>query len=218
LVVKIRRRPNEKHQSDALNPRRKLPMRRTKRLPSSGVGRTGSARWLTVLVVVLLALVAFLTAACGGQESNGPAADVQAVSGFPGTPRQHLEADLFADCLVDKGFEPVRDGIAVGVRVPDEQRAAYGEAVTECGAVAESGLPPLEVLTGEPYYDALKEVASCLAGLGYTVSDPPTLDVFLESLAADEPPWNPYLDLPFNLLSTTEWAEVNDVCPQALGA
>ena len=168
-------------------------------------------------ILVRIVIVASLTASCGGQESNGTAADVQAVGGVPGTPRQQLEADLFADCLADKGFKPVHDGIAVGVRVPDEQRAVYEEAVAECGEFAESRLPPLEVLTGEPYYDALTEVASCLTGLGYTVSDPPTLDTFLDSLSAGEPPWNPYLDLPFNLLSAAEWAKINEVCPQALG-
>lgn len=133
--------------------------------------------------------------------------------GIPGSPRQHLEADLLAKCMGDRGFPSVRDGIGVGFTVHDDQRPAYEQALADCSTEVDTQLPPAEVFSDEEFYWATVRAGQCLEGLGYEISSPPSEDAFVESLRGIEPPWSPYLDLPLTM-SMEEWRRVNEACPQ----
>ncbi len=99
-------------------------------------------------------------------------------AGYPGTPRQYLEAEFMAQCMTEHGFPPIRDGIALGFPSADEQDEVFSDALTGCTELADAELPPFDPPQGVAYYEAVKEVADCLTAAGFTVSEAPTLEVF----------------------------------------
>jgi len=133
-----------------------------------------------------------------------------------GTSRQMQQADLLEACMLEHGIPTIRQGIAVGFKVPREQQESYEAALRVCSATVDEALPEPPVLTGRDYYEALVDAAECLRRLGYSIGDPPSLDSFLESLSSNRPPWSPYLDLP-DSMSQQAWNEALAACPQPVG-
>lgn len=60
-------------------------------------------------------------------------------------------------------------------------------------------------------YQYLLQVRQCLMELGYTISEPPSVDAFIESWATG--PWSPYSDV-VDVANREQWAEANEKCPQ----
>jgi len=58
------------------------------------------------------------------------------------------------------------------------------------------------------------ESAGCLEGLGFSISEPPTRETYVEQLeSADSEAWDPYADI-VELATGEEWDEARRACPQ----
>lgn len=131
---------------------------------------------------------------------------------------------LIAACLRDKGWDVTIewDG-GMSVNVPSGDRSALEADEYACWGVF-GGPPSFAPLTEaeiRALYDYLAhDLRSCLIDLGYSISDPPNEQQFVDTYPTGErvvtdpsTPWSPYLDLPENLGAHT-WREVNETCPQ----
>lgn len=128
-------------------------------------------------------------------------------------------AGAVAACMVDAGFvdttASVGGGIDWGV-FPAEQAEAQAVALYACEArypldprySMELNRSQLEYL----HYYRVHVLAKCLEGAGVKVSEPPSLQKFLDSRSSGED-WTPYSDVP-DSVSETDWNELNRECPQ----
>jgi len=101
-------------------------------------------------------------------------------------------------------FEPVDD-------LPADQVDAYNEQYWQCQRSL--GCPPSEPFDYSrlpELYEATVATKACLESLGYTISDPPSMEAWIESY--DTGPWLPHSELP--PMSEEEWEKVNSECPQ----
>lgn len=140
-----------------------------------------------------------------------------AVSSEDSLATQAAMADFLEACLKESGFETVRDGPAVGVRVAPAQQEQYSKMLEECSVEMHDRFPDPPLLRGSAFYNALVEAQKCLADLGFNFTSPPTLDSFLDDLDSGRPPWSPFLELPPWVVGD-EWERVNQTCPQPAGA
>ncbi len=137
--------------------------------PSRSVGIAG-------LVAAAAVVAAFASPSLVRGPETSPA-DTSVESPDPGsaevygTSRQMQQADLLEACMLEHGFPAIRQGIAVGFKVPREQRESYEAAVRTCSAIVDGAFPEPPVLTGRDYYEALVDAAECLRGLGYSIGD-----------------------------------------------
>jgi hypothetical protein len=80
---------------------------------------------------------------------------------------------------------------------------------------AEIGVPPTAQPLSESEikarYDYLVQARECLLDLGYSISDPPSIDEFLDTWATG--PWTPYSDLA-DQTNQQQWENANQRCPQ----
>jgi hypothetical protein len=121
-----------------------------------------------------------------------------------------------ASCLRDAGWNVKTDGVGgFSADITAEQRPAFLAARESCGAAL--GEPPPLAPASEAEirarYAYLLEARDCLIDLGYTIGEPPTLELFLESYTSG--PWSPFNDLAPT--SQAEWDQVNQACPQIPG-
>ena len=120
---------------------------------------------------------------------------------------------LLARCVADHGFflTPTEDGAGLLFQaVPPEQNQLAQAVLTACreGLRLEKPVPPtVEQL--EEIHAYLIAVARCLESEGYSVTEPPSVDVFVDSQAGA---WNPYDDL---VADVAELSRLNQVCPQS---
>jgi len=118
---------------------------------------------------------------------------------------------LLARCVRDRGF-PVsltQDGPGLSYEsVPPEQNQLAYAVEVACKAGLHVRSPePVSVEQLEKGYAYEVALAACLEDQGYSVSDPPSLDSFIDSQGY----WNPYFDLSVPL---SDWVPLNRVCPQ----
>jgi hypothetical protein len=134
--------------------------------------------------------------------------------------QEYFEVDWFlvtrltADCLQDQGFPvtviPPGDGISF-LSVPSSQNQLAQQYLEACRAGL--NLPDFVYPTPEQlevmylYYVALRD---CLIDEGYTISEPSSLDEFIESYATG--PWTPYLDVQGG---GAGWDSIQMKCPQS---
>ena len=153
-------------------------------------------RWL-VLVVVF--------AGCGG----GGAANT-----WRGVPFSELTMEDFAEiaeenaqtsleiheaiaaCLREAGFQATASADGYDTVVMPAQRDALEEATYRCeqSLIEDGTIPPPEEFTTETKirnYEWDRAALRCLRQLGYELSDPPSLDVYLDQ----EVPWSPFEEL-----------------------
>jgi hypothetical protein len=171
-----------------------------------------------------LLAVATVLGACGtdhGGLSPGPASPsllpsvATSVTVFRGS-RDEWLARLHG-CLRDRGWSitPTDDG-GWRIDVPNGQQGAYSSAREEC--IAELGpMPSTPVLTESDIrerYAYLVRARQCLIDLGYSITDPPTVERFLDTWASG--PWSPYIELG-DQTSPAEWEVANRACPQVPG-
>ncbi|MBK5283520.1 MAG: hypothetical protein JJE16_15735 [Nitrospiraceae bacterium] len=133
---------------------------------------------------------------------------------FEGSSREYFE--LLAVCLEEAGFIVSVSSSGDGVYAPDvsgTQRDDLLEASKTCRE--RLGTLPIADLTDpavvRTFYAALKETRSCLIELGYDIAEPPTFEVFQESLSTG--PWHPYHSLPAEM-GPSEWDMIQEACPQ----
>ena len=105
------------------------------------------------------------------------------------------------------------DGDSMTADIPPEQRSAFMAAKDACEAqIGEPPTPrPLSEQEIRDRYDYLVQARQCLIDLGYTMSEPPSVDEFIDSWATG--PWSPYNDLA-DQTTRQQWEEANQECPQ----
>lgn len=167
-------------------------------------------------VTLFAALLVLAPGACQADRSPpAPAASPEAI--FPvytGPPDEYFHRQ--ADCLRAAGWDAqvnaAGDGLSVA-SLPQEQRPAFMQALTECKE--RIGLPPPAEPLGDSEiratYRYWLEMRECLMDLGYTISEPPSQDAFVESWSTG--PWSPYNDV-VDQASEGDWEELNRKCPQ----
>ena len=145
---------------------------------------------------------------------------------FQGTPEEYDTRT--AECLRDAGWSVQVDGEGgLSADFTPEQRDAFMAAVQACRQQLGQAppIPPLTQAEIRLTYDYwAHDLRDCLIGLGYTVSEPPTEEQFVDSYPTctecivEQGPWNPYSDVipqMSNVMSEhiAEWDHVNAVCP-----
>ena len=120
-------------------------------------------------------------------------------------------------CLAEEGFttelDPDGDGLAV--TLADGQ----GEAYFLADYVCQGRYPLHEVYTRDVTEAQLRtyfewntgELATCMAGLGYAVPDPPSFEVFTAAYGAGRGMWMPFDDVPDELWMDTV-TDVDEHC------
>jgi hypothetical protein len=178
------------------------------------------SRWhaaTRMLVWRVLACCAGLTLTACSPTMGEPSKETRPSQG-PGHGGSALQwVNDFADCMRGSGFavtvdESVPTFLPDG-NLPDDQIGAWDEAFDKCRKGL--GPPPVEPLDPDQLpklYQAAVAAKECLEGLGYAISDPPSLEAWVESYETAGGPWLPHKDLP--RLSEEEWLRVNSECPQ----
>jgi hypothetical protein len=149
------------------------------------------------------------------QESATPAAPSPPSASTPvftGT-REEWLVNLY-DCMRSAGWNVTRlpDG-GWSIKVPPEQRDAYDAAQATCAA-ALGPIPTVVPLTEADIrarYEYLVRMRDCLIALGYTISEPPSVEQFVDSWESG--PWSPYNDLA-DQTGPGAWEQANEACPQ----
>jgi hypothetical protein len=117
---------------------------------------------------------------------------------------------LLVECVNDQGFAVTLDpdgGIGFG-SVSAEQNGLATAVYFACKAGLRLQAPePLTSAQWEKVYAYEVALASCVAELGYSVSDPPSLDAYIDS----QGDWSPYFDLPDSALLNLDLIRT---CPQ----
>lgn len=163
-------------------------------------------------VAIPTVILALVVSSCGATSSS-PTNDGSIVksAGRQDSPERIAQGDAFAACMERNGYVvSVRDGAAVGIRVPDELKSAYTETRNLCSAEADE-VAPIPVPPREDTYEKLLETAECLRSLGYEIAPAPSLETWLETY--DSGPWHPYNSLP-RRLSDIEQQTIETDCPQ----
>jgi hypothetical protein len=121
-----------------------------------------------------------------------------------------------AACLREAGWDAVVDPADGGIRLDSltvEQRPAFQAAEAACWQ--EIGLPPapepLSEVEIRDRYQYLLQARQCLMNLGYTISEPPSVDAFIANWSTR--PWTPYNEVA-DVATREQWAEANEKCPQ----
>lgn len=183
--------------------------------------------WRRVGVVLVGALLLVACTSDGSAPTDGSVGGVDAsstdssasdsttgeVKYFEGEPDEWVA--LQVDCLRQLGWDAVAhdDGLEVP-SVTAEQREAFMADRDRCHE--ETGLlPPPELLTEDQIrlvYTHLVGTKACLEAEGYEISEPPSVEQFVEVYYTDT--WHPYGDLTGGM-GPGEWERLNDVCPQS---
>ena len=113
--------------------------------------------------------------------------------------------------MSDLGWDSVRDADGgVITSVPSEQRSAYTAARDQClELIGASDRPVPTAGQLKRLYEAQLDTRDCLLREGFSLPEPPSEQVFLESVGA----WSPYVALPDTALSSG-FDELMKRCPQ----
>jgi hypothetical protein len=196
---------------------------------------------LGAAATLLLTLGIALTACTGPSQvdSTEPTPEIGAeasdqawglvASKHPGAERPDVEVirvaqmderpQLLATCMNEAGFPDVTvsaDGGVMSGEVSAEQSEAYDVAFYVCQTQY-----PLDPKYNEPltddqlsllyeYYTG--ELSECLHGLGYTFSDPPSKQSFIDSYTTA--PWGPWYESVQQVTSDAEYDTLVRTCPQ----
>lgn len=138
------------------------------------------------------------------------------------------QSQAISACAAEEGVsvEVASDGEGVVWRAPAGQEARYSEVVDGCARIVAErfgvaqGEPTAEDL--ELWYRAFLWTRGCMIDEGYPVSDPPTLDSYIDSGGSN---WHPY-NAVFNAsggdirpgvpFSDESFRELESMCPQDL--
>lgn len=161
-----------------------------------------SARAIKVFSVLALAVLS-----CSSpEEGTSAAGDSTGGSSGPGsvsgTPDREAEAqarteyeDRLFDCLRDQGLRVDESGENPEIYGDDAQIQAALTACEQIVGPEPVPAPPTDEEITNLYEQSL-QAAACLEGLGYTISEPPSLEEFIESVRlagqGGPPQWSPH--------------------------
>lgn len=116
--------------------------------------------------------------------------------------------------MAEHGFPDMRvqeDG-TTRTQVGDEQQAAYNDAAGAClKKVCPHCGEKMSAETLSRLYDLEVEAAQCLDEHGVAVSEPPTLQAYLD--AADDSRWDPFREAGPVLAQMTDSDTIREGCP-----
>jgi hypothetical protein len=126
--------------------------------------------------------------------------------------------ELMQQCMSNRGWEVELNEFAeLESNLPDESQSdEYNADIEACWGEHDLDKPPrpMDQATAEAYFDLLVESAGCLEDLGFSISEPPSRETYVEQLAsADSLPWDPFADI-VELVTGEEWDEARRACPQ----
>jgi|GEM_PF-3562392 len=125
-------------------------------------------------------------------------------------------ASAFLACVEAHGFtaEMQPDG-SVLVQSAPEQLEVFREVMDDCRreSLGLTGtVPPPTAEQVEQFYEGLIQLSVCLESQGYDISEPPSLDAFIEGGVGS---WDPIGEvLAVHDLSPSRLNQLNAVCPQ----
>lgn len=95
-----------------------------------------------------------------------------------------------------------------------DQRPAFMEAQATCQEQVGPAPVPAELSEAEirEHYQFLVDARRCLMDLGYSISEPPSADAFVESWSTG--PWSPFNEV-VDIVGPEEWGRINEECPQS---
>ncbi len=134
-------------------------------------------------------------------------------------------ANAVYDCIVAKGWDVslTWDGgiSASSESVPTEQREYFQADSAACWAEVDGRIAAMGSADIQKVYELELETRTCLIARGFSVDDPPSAQVFLDSWS--QAPWSAYAasDLEAAMADESAWRELNETCPQpawSLGA
>lgn len=179
-------------------------------------GDSGTRRWTVLLLFTAVGLAGCGDGDAGPPPSTGPAGSAATTVGPTGTLADWLTGVV--GCLRQEGWQARLTVDHTGIAdesVPPSRQAAYQAASDRCEQAA--GAPPNAVpMTAEhaaSIYRRLLAVRTCLSDHGYTTSEPPAQQEFVQNYLAGTPPWSPYLDVPQDVQGQA-WTDLNRACPQ----
>ncbi|MCA5891877.1 hypothetical protein LEP48_00740 [Isoptericola sp. NEAU-Y5] len=118
-------------------------------------------------------------------------------------------------CLREKGWEGVTadaGGLSYET-LPRDQAGAFTDDMAACEDAVGPG-PYDEPLTRAEVavvYDRWVDAKACLEGLGHEISEPPSVNVFIDDyLHGDDGPWSPFAELPAGVALD----RVKQTCPE----
>ena len=114
-------------------------------------------------------------------------------------------------CMSDLGWDSSTDADGgVITSIPSGQRSAYEAARDQClELIGANDRPAPSADQLAALYEAQLVTRECLTAQGYSLPEPPSQQVFLESSGA----WSPYTSLPSEALSE-KFEELTAACPQ----
>ena len=184
------------------------------------VRRQPRARLAAACALACLLAVPLLSACGGSTDGSTNGRPSEASSGEAAAPMD-VWLTTVIQCLHDRGWVDVKQaddawGIDAST-VPQAQLGSFDSDRTACEEKA--GPAPNDVPLDEArinrIYDHWVAMRSCLADLGYTTSEPPSREVFIDDyLHNPDGPWSPYIDLDATDHTQAEWNQITTTCPQ----
>ncbi|WP_199038009.1 hypothetical protein [Glycomyces salinus] len=175
--------------------------------------RSGSSKPLSTAVPAVLSGLLLLPA-CSDGESESPGENASDYMPL----MSNLEAgEIMQDCMTEHGWEvELNEFNEIESSHEEAQADQYQADLESCWA--EHGFdkppPPMDRDTAGEFFDLVVESAGCLEDLGYSISEPPGREDYIEALVSTNGAiWDPYADI---VESTTpeEWDEARRSCPQ----
>lgn len=159
-------------------------------------------------------LLLFTVAACGTSDpvpesaqptsasASAQAATAEADASQSALAEATFDPELYipsmVDCLRDAGWdaEVIPPGDGISVNHPPDQGDAYREAFEECNQLVGPAPPPRQLSEAEirDHYDLLLGARDCLIAAGFDVSEPQSVDAFVETYYSGGS-WSPYQDI-----------------------
>jgi hypothetical protein len=205
----------DRHRRRAVEQRHLVPLQRVLTAP---IQRAVPLALVAVLVGCAVAQEPSTTAATQAQSTTTaiPAETTTTSSAPYVQPEPGEGASVFLACVEAHGFtaELQPDG-SVLVQSAPEQFEVFRQVMDECRreSLGLTGtVPPPTAEQVEQFYEDLIELSVCLEGQGYDISEPPSLDAFIEGGVGS---WDPIGEvLAIHDLSPSRLNQLNAVCPQ----
>jgi len=130
-----------------------------------------------------------------------------------------LSGEVAYECLVDRGWVDLqfRDDGSISGETPEEQQDAYNSDWDACSAEAEAAYPFPEVTEKSlrERYDLEVENRECLMDAGYTISEPPSVDVWIDQVnGRSAGVWLPYGEvMASSTFDSTKLSALYEACP-----
>ncbi|MCD1570799.1 hypothetical protein [Agromyces mediolanus] len=194
-------------------------------------GVAGRAAFRCVVAAVI-ASTAVLLAACSGQASPpdersdpssaadyGYLSEVDSEGLLGGRTVSQVLSQAMYDCMVDAGWVnlTVADDGSMSGEVPAAQSEQYDTDFAECQAQVDRNYPIPEMTDSaiRERYAREVEARDCLIAQGYSVSEPPSEQVWVETFTSDPASlWLPYFEVFTQAqLSASEEKQLKRACP-----